>query len=95
MNASKYRKVTKCNEKVSSAGKVGEKTSKPLESCIESKCHGRFELMEKMTKNDKNAVCCEDTCYTRAQTVSDKIRIMFCEPYTLISIPKPGNQYSQ
>jgi hypothetical protein len=60
MTASKCKKVTKCNEKLWAAGKVVEKTSKPLESCIKSKCHGRFELMEKITKNDKNAISSSD-----------------------------------
>ena len=56
MNASNCRKVSKCSDKKSSAGKVAEKTSKPLESCIESECHGRFELIENVTKNDKKAL---------------------------------------
>jgi hypothetical protein len=56
MKASSCRKVTKCSDKLSSARKVAEKTSKPLESCIKSKCISRYELMAKFNKNDKNAM---------------------------------------
>jgi len=57
MKASSCRKATKCNDKLSSARKVDEKTFKPLESCIKSKCISRYELMEKFNKNHKkNAI---------------------------------------
>jgi hypothetical protein len=56
MKASKCRKVTKCNDKLSAAGEVIEKTEKPLKSCIESKCHSRYELMARLTNNSKTAM---------------------------------------